>query len=76
MKSHIVCLANLWTDPSDLLPVKGLCPNCNSLQVWGELIHQSQLKHTIVYEDQEISSLLSDDQDCDSSSCSSIINLT
>jgi hypothetical protein len=74
MKSHVTCLANLWTDPLDLLPVKGYCPNCNSLQVWGELIRQSQLKRTCIDKDQEIL-LLADNEDSDGS-CSSIINLT
>jgi hypothetical protein len=67
MKSHVVCLANLWTDPLELLPVKGHCPNCNNVHIWGELISKSQLKYTLIDKEQE---------DSDSSSCSSIINLT
>ena len=38
--SHILCLAETFTQPDEIIPVQGLCPTCDGEQLWGNLIRK------------------------------------
>lgn len=38
--SHLICLANLFLEPGQFLPVEGACPKCKNHLLWGDLIRQ------------------------------------
>lgn len=42
MKSHIPCLANHFT--TELVPILGNCPKCDTELNWGELIQATKLR--------------------------------
>ncbi|KAF1796128.1 hypothetical protein V8B55DRAFT_1556448 [Mucor lusitanicus] len=46
MRSHVLCLAAKWTTASELIPVLGKCPNCDSTLLWGDLIQSLKLKNS------------------------------
>ncbi|XP_073947750.1 structure-specific endonuclease subunit SLX1 [Choristoneura fumiferana] len=38
--SHITCLAKLFLEPSEFVPLEGLCPFCGTNLKWGDLIRK------------------------------------
>lgn len=40
MRSHIVCLANLFLEPGQFVPVEGDCPVCRKRLLWGNLVRK------------------------------------
>jgi len=48
MTSHLRCLADLFLTgkPTTLVPTSGMCPECNQMISWGDLIKKMKLKKT------------------------------
>ncbi|XP_068919720.1 structure-specific endonuclease subunit SLX1 isoform X1 [Petaurus breviceps papuanus] len=44
LNAHLICLAEefLQEEPQQLLPLKGCCPGCKNILLWGDLIRQHQ----------------------------------
>ena len=40
--SHIICLADTFTQTDEIIPVQGLCPTCGGEQLWGNLIRKTR----------------------------------
>lgn len=38
---HMVCLASVWLEPGQFVPVRGDCPGCKAELLWGQLIRQA-----------------------------------
>ena len=38
--SHVLCLAETFTQTDEIIPVQGLCPTCGGEQLWGNLIRK------------------------------------
>ena len=38
--SHVLCLAETFTQPDQIIPVQGLCPTCGGEQLWGNLVRK------------------------------------
>lgn len=37
---HIICLSKLFLEPSEFVPLEGLCPFCGTNLKWGDLIRK------------------------------------
>ena len=35
---HLTCLSQAWTNHAQILPLSGLCKNCDTTQLWGEMV--------------------------------------
>ena len=35
---HLICLAEKWVSKTDILPVSGTCPKCDTAQLWGQMV--------------------------------------
>lgn len=44
VKSHMICLAKhfLLNEPTELIPVEGICPRCKVSSRWGDIIRKKQ----------------------------------
>ncbi|XP_047002075.1 structure-specific endonuclease subunit slx1 [Schistocerca americana] len=40
--AHIICLAQHFSQPGQLLPVEGNCPSCKSSMLWGDLVRKKK----------------------------------
>lgn len=40
LRCHIICLANLWLEPGQYVPIEGDCPFCGQHFLWGDLIRK------------------------------------
>ncbi|XP_047999490.1 structure-specific endonuclease subunit SLX1 homolog [Leguminivora glycinivorella] len=38
--SHITCLAQLFLEPTEFVPIQGQCPFCSTMLKWGDLIRK------------------------------------
>ncbi|XP_018323482.1 structure-specific endonuclease subunit slx1 [Agrilus planipennis] len=38
--SHIICLSKLFLEPGQYVPVKGMCPKCDGVFLWGDIIRK------------------------------------
>ena len=38
--SHLLCLAQTFSQPDEIIPIQGLCPTCGGEQLWGNLIRK------------------------------------
>ena len=52
---HLICLAEKWVSSTDILPVSGICPQCHSPQLWGEMVrYKSKANKQTSADDQKI----------------------
>ncbi|KAG1339420.1 hypothetical protein G6F62_005780 [Rhizopus arrhizus] len=68
MICHALCLAKAWTKELELVPIQGHCTSCKKVWTWGDLIRMSKLIKVSLL-DEEL-------DDSESSSSSSVINMT
>lgn len=40
LRSHIVCLANVFLEPGAFIPIDGDCPECHKHMLWGDLVRK------------------------------------
>lgn len=36
--SHVICLAKLFVEPGEIIPIEGNCPSCKQDLLWGDLV--------------------------------------
>ncbi|KAJ6635217.1 Structure-specific endonuclease subunit SLX1 like [Pseudolycoriella hygida] len=54
---HLKCLAKLWLEPGEYVPIQGSCVSCKKTLLWGDLIRKkngcSDLENCVEFEDDD-----------------------
>lgn len=58
---HIICLATVFLEAGEFIPIDGNCPRCHTRLLWGELIRKKHGHDVIETSGSEI--IISDDSD-------------
>lgn len=59
--AHITCLADLFLNPGEYVPIEGKCPFCETRLLWGDLIKIRKSYEDSMEEKVEVESNESDD---------------
>lgn len=58
---HLKCLAELWLEPGQYVPIQGTCPSCKKTVLWGDLIRKKNGCSDL----ENCTELESEDDDCE-----------
>lgn len=57
---HLICLAKLWLEPGQYVPIQGSCSSCKKTMLWGDLIRKKNGCSDL----ENCAELESDEEDC------------